>query len=109
MSRTANFINEIQYFVCTKLPSLLIGKIKRNPVYAYWGKYPNFGDQLTPIILKYYGFTPIYSNYNPRFSFSHKAEFVCVIFYILFSQILGTESYRYFMKQFMPIFRKVFK
>ncbi len=69
-------MKELKYFLCQKLPSIIKGKIKGNSIYAFWGKYPNFGDQLTPLILKKYGFTPIYSSYNPSFCFAKKAEFI---------------------------------
>jgi pyruvyltransferase len=71
-------IEELKYFFRHKFPSIIKGKLKGNSVYAYWGKYPNFGDQLTPLILEYYGFTPIYSSYKPRLPFAKKAELISV-------------------------------
>lgn len=55
-------IGEICYFVFNRIPKKLIGKyIKKNLVYVHWGRYlNNFGDCLSPDILKYYGLTPVY-------------------------------------------------
>ncbi len=40
----------------------IIGKILNNQIYAYWYKdVKNFGDLITPCILKHYGFTPIHA------------------------------------------------
>jgi len=72
----SNMFNELIYFVKDKFPNLCKAKIFGNGIYARWGKFLNFGDQLTPLILHHYGFTPIYSQYKP--SFGHKADFVCV-------------------------------
>ncbi|UCG35111.1 MAG: polysaccharide pyruvyl transferase family protein, partial [Candidatus Omnitrophota bacterium] len=55
-----------------------IGAIRGNIVYAYWGTYPNFGDQLTPLLLRHYGYTPVYSHYKPIFKHVRKADFVSV-------------------------------
>lgn len=61
-----------------KLYDLGIGSIRGNIAYAYWGRYPNFGDQLTPLLLRYYGFTPVYSHYEPKIKKVRKAAFVSV-------------------------------
>ena len=55
-------IKELSFYIFNKLPSLLVGKIKRNIIYTHWGRgLNNFGDCLSPPILKYYGFTPVFS------------------------------------------------
>lgn len=64
--------------IASKLISMGIGSIRGNAVYAYWGAYLNFGDQLTPLLLKHYGFTPVYSSYKPSIKYVRKAEFVSV-------------------------------
>lgn len=53
---------EILYLCFHRLPNLLIGKyLKHNLIYVHWGRgLNNFGDCLTPYILKYYGLTPVY-------------------------------------------------
>lgn len=61
-----------------KLLSFGIGAIRNNMVCSYWGTHPNFGDQLTPLLLKYYGYTPVFSHYEPRLFFVPKAQFVSV-------------------------------
>lgn len=60
----------------SKISALIKGFILRNSVYCYYGQFLNFGDQLTPIILRYYHFTPIYSHYIPSIPFIPKANFV---------------------------------
>lgn len=69
-------IKELYDFSTQKFPSLVKGKIYQNAIYAFWGKYPNFGDQLTPLVLRHYGLTPIHAHYEP--SFGHKADLVCI-------------------------------
>jgi pyruvyltransferase len=32
--------------------------IRQNKVVAFWSSFPNFGDQITPVLLRHYGFTP---------------------------------------------------
>lgn len=59
---------------CYYLPrslSSLSGKVKGNGINTYWSRLLNFGDQLTPILLKHYGFTPIFTNPG-------KAKFVSI-------------------------------
>jgi len=42
---------------------LIRGSVLKNQINAYWfNKVPNFGDQLAPALLCYYGFTPIHSS-----------------------------------------------
>lgn len=42
--------------------NLLITKLARNPINVYWfDKTPNFGDLLTPELLRFYGLTPIHA------------------------------------------------
>ena len=76
MQKISIVFNEVLYLIREKLPSIGKAIISQNGVYARWGKFPNFGDQLTPLLLNYYGFTPIYSQYKP--SYGHKADFICV-------------------------------
>jgi len=70
------FTKELYYFLTEKFPSLIKAKIYQNGIYAYWGKYINFGDQLTPLLLRYYGLTPMHAHYKP--SYGHQAELVCI-------------------------------
>lgn len=52
------------YFFCT-LPRIIWGKLHGNLVRVHWGRHlNNFGDCLTPDILKYYGMTPAYISSN---------------------------------------------
>lgn len=53
---------DIKYLVTHKVWLYIIGHIKRNLMPVYYIKWSNnFGDMLTPLILKQYGFTPIFS------------------------------------------------
>ena len=61
-----------------KLPKIIKGLCKRNLLFAYHGKYKNFGDQLTPVILDFYGFTTVFAHYKPKYYFSGKAQVVSV-------------------------------
>lgn len=62
MSKILTQIKEYFYFISVKLPNIIIGKLKGNLVYTHWGRgLNNFGDCLSPAILKHYGFTPVYS------------------------------------------------
>ncbi len=69
---------EIIYFLYRKLPKIIKGLYKGNLIFAYHGKFKNFGDQLTPVILDYYGFTTVFAHYNPKYWFSGKAKIVSV-------------------------------
>lgn len=41
----------------------LIGKILTNSINTYWwNKVPNFGDRITPLLLRHYGLFPVYSS-----------------------------------------------
>lgn len=55
-------IRELAYWLCVRLPNFILGRyIRRNLVFAHWGRgLRNFGDCLSPIILKFYGLTPVY-------------------------------------------------
>jgi pyruvyltransferase len=54
--------NEYWYFIFIKIPTYIYGKLKGNLIRTHWGRgLNNFGDCLSPDILRYYGFTPIYS------------------------------------------------
>jgi len=53
--------NKIRKF--SRYSDLMIGKMLRNSVHAYWyDAVPNFGDLLNPLLLRYYGLTPIKEN-----------------------------------------------
>ena len=52
---------DIKYLLLHKIWLKLLSKIKKNGVGVFYVKWSNnFGDMLTPVILKYYGFTPFY-------------------------------------------------
>lgn len=55
-------ITEICYLIFSRIPKILIGKyFKKNLIFVHWGRHlNNFGDCLSPDILKYYGLTPVY-------------------------------------------------
>ena len=55
-------IKELLYFFFNRLPKTFYGKyVRKNLVYVHWGRgLGNFGDCLSPDILKYYGLTPVY-------------------------------------------------
>lgn len=53
---------DIKYLITKKIPLIVLGKIKRNLLPVYYVRWSNnFGDLLTLMILKYYGFTPVFS------------------------------------------------
>lgn len=53
---------DIQYLLSKKIWLKIKGKTLRNGINVFYVKWSNnFGDLLTPIILKHYGFTPIYA------------------------------------------------
>ena len=55
---------EIIYYLGVKLPAIITGKLKGNLVYTHWGRgLNNFGDCLSPYILRHFGLTPVYSQY----------------------------------------------
>lgn len=46
-----------------KLCSHVISKIINNSIKTYWwNKVPNFGDRITPLLLRHYGFIPVHSS-----------------------------------------------
>ncbi len=55
-------IKEIVYYFFYRLPAIIKGKyISHNLVKVHWGRgMNNFGDCLSPDILKHYGLTPVY-------------------------------------------------
>jgi pyruvyltransferase len=60
-------LKELLYFATNRLPHLISGKIRGNLIYAHWGRgLNNFGDNLSPDILKYYGFTPVFCSSNKK-------------------------------------------
>ena len=62
MNWTRLSIKEILYYIFYRLPAITKGKfISHNLVKVHWGRgLNNFGDCLSPDILKYYGLTPVY-------------------------------------------------
>lgn len=63
---------DVFYFFRKKAIYIICGKIKKNLIYAFWGKsINNFGDLLTPLILKHYGLTPVHA-------YPNKAQIVSV-------------------------------
>ena len=60
-------IRELVYLLLIRLPMTLIGHLKGNLLYVHWGRIgKNFGDCLSPIILKHYGFTPVFCTSNDK-------------------------------------------
>jgi len=70
-------INEMKFVLSHKIPNIIKGKLNNNLIFAFWGRYLNFGDQMTPVLLKYYGFTPIFSRATNS-KFFPKAQIVSV-------------------------------
>lgn len=55
-------LKEYIYYITVKAPSIFLGRLRGNLVRTHWGRgLNNFGDCLSPYILKHYGFTPVYS------------------------------------------------
>jgi pyruvyltransferase len=55
-------LQEYIYFLSVKVPTYIVGKIRGNLIRTHWGRgLNNFGDCLSPLILKHYGFTPVYA------------------------------------------------
>ena len=53
---------DIKYLILRKVWLYLLGTIKRNLMPVFYVKWSNnFGDLLTPLILKHYGFTPVFA------------------------------------------------
>lgn len=53
---------DVKYLLTKKIWLRIKGKLLRNGINVFYVKWSNnFGDLLTPIILKHYGFTPIYA------------------------------------------------
>lgn len=44
-----------------RLVNSALGTIRGNTISAYWSFFPNFGDLITPLLLKHYGLTPVHS------------------------------------------------
>lgn len=54
-------IKELRYYLFYRLPAIIKGRFLHNLVKVHWGKgLNNFGDCLSPLILKYYDLTPVY-------------------------------------------------
>lgn len=55
-------ISEVVYYLSHRLPAMIKGKyLYHNLVRVHWGRgMNNFGDCLSPDILKYYGLTPVF-------------------------------------------------
>lgn len=71
-------LKDIFYFFFVKLPKIIKGLKNNNLLFVYHGKFNNFGDQLSPVILDHYGFTTVFAHYKPKYSFSGKANLVSV-------------------------------
>lgn len=64
---SSNIISEIKRFASANIsqpirriaPSIE-GVLRGNKISAFWYAYNNFGDKLTPLTLKYYGFSPVH-------------------------------------------------
>jgi pyruvyltransferase len=57
-------INKTQKRISNRI-KIIIGNIRKNSIQVYWLSKPiNFGDQIPPILLKFYGFTPIQTSLN---------------------------------------------
>ncbi|MDL2323399.1 polysaccharide pyruvyl transferase family protein [Bacteroidales bacterium OttesenSCG-928-A17] len=64
--------NRLVYRLRVSLPAFITGKVKKNLISAYWRyDHNNFGDLLTPLILKHYGLSPIHA-------YPHKAQLASV-------------------------------
>lgn len=60
----------VHYHLRVRLPEMIRGGLAGNAVKAYWFRdIVNFGDLITPLLLKEYGFTPVHTP-------PHKADFV---------------------------------
>lgn len=60
-------IKELIYLITVRIPTTILGLWKGNLIYVHWGRIgKNFGDCLSPIILKHYGFTPVFSTNNDK-------------------------------------------
>lgn len=65
-------LQDIKYLIFHKIWLIIKGKFQKNLIKVFYVKWSNnFGDLLTPIILKYYGFTPI-------FAYPQKAQAIIV-------------------------------
>lgn len=54
-------IKEVLYLLFARIPLCLLGRFRGNLIRTHWGRgLNNFGDCLSPYILKHYGFTPVY-------------------------------------------------
>lgn len=52
----------VYYHLFTRAPDLIKGFLLNNGIKAYWFRdIVNFGDLITPLLLKHYGFTPIHT------------------------------------------------
>jgi len=66
------FWERVKYLLVKSIPTIIIGKVKHNLIHAYWGwGTNNFGDLLTPMLLKYYGLSPVHA-------YERKARYVGV-------------------------------
>ena len=59
-------IKELFYLLTVRIPTTVMGRLKGNLIHVHWSRIgKNFGDCLSPIILKHYGFTPVFcTNHN---------------------------------------------
>jgi hypothetical protein len=56
-----------QRIAMSDIPQALRAGFGSRLVTAYHGQYPNFGDQLTPLLLDHYGWRAVFRHYKPRF------------------------------------------
>jgi len=59
--RIKNRIKVIPYYDIPRLPTIFRGVFHNNLIKGYWCDFANFGDQITPLLLEYYKFTPLLS------------------------------------------------
>lgn len=54
-------VKEIFYYLKNCLPLIILGKLRHNLIRVHWGRgLNNFGDCLSPYLLRHYGLTPVY-------------------------------------------------
>lgn len=59
--RLKNRIKVIPSYDIPRLPTIVRGVLHFNLMKSYWCDCANFGDQITPLLLSYYNFTPLLS------------------------------------------------
>lgn len=70
LNKSLQKIRSINYHLLVRGPQLVKGAVAQNGVKAYWYRdIVNFGDLITPLLLRKFGFTPVHT-------LSHKASLV---------------------------------